>query len=151
MGGPHGPQQLPEWNPLLREAAGEIAVGKRLTFRTFPANGRPMTIRPRVLAAEPGAELRWMARIPGIIGGEHSFTLSPRTAAPAWSERDFRGILVPFSGKSLASSEGSFVHSTKHSRSALRTARGHRPRAVRRMTQCQRMTAAPANDCSAGQ
>lgn len=99
----------PEWNPLLREADGEIAVGKRLTFRAFPAHGRPMTIRPRVLVAEPGAELRWMARIPGIIGGEHSFTLSPADGGThVMQSETFRGILVPFSGKNLASSEASF-------------------------------------------
>jgi hypothetical protein len=99
----------PEWNPLLREAAGEIAVGKRLTFRAFPANGRPMTIRPRVLVAEPGAELRWMARIPGVIGGEHSFTLSPANGGTHVVQSEtFRGILVPISAKNLASSAGSF-------------------------------------------
>jgi hypothetical protein len=40
-----------------------------------------MIIRPRVLVAEPGAELRWMARIPGIIGGEvQLYRGAPRAA-----------------------------------------------------------------------
>jgi hypothetical protein len=50
-----------------------------------------------------------MARIPGVIGGEHSFALSPANGGTRVVQSEtFRGILVPFSGKSLASSEASF-------------------------------------------
>jgi hypothetical protein len=68
----------PQWNPLFREASGQIAAGSRLTLKSVhPANGRLMTVRPKVVAAEPGRELRWVASLPGIMTGEHSFTLSP--------------------------------------------------------------------------
>jgi uncharacterized protein YndB with AHSA1/START domain len=67
-----------EWNPLFREASGEVEVGKRIRLRSaHPANGRMMTIKPKIVAAEPGAELRWVSSLPGIITGEHTFALSP--------------------------------------------------------------------------
>ena len=49
----------PDWNPLFREATGQIAVGSRITLRSVhPANGRMMTVKPKFTAAAPGAELR---------------------------------------------------------------------------------------------
>jgi Polyketide cyclase / dehydrase and lipid transport len=44
--------RYPEWNPLFREASGQVAAGNRLTLRSVhPANGqvthsRPMTPAP---------------------------------------------------------------------------------------------------------
>src|ERR1700676_2168026 len=66
-----------DWNPLFPEAAGEVAVGNRLTLKSVAPDGRVRTVRPMVVAAEHGTELRWRASIPGIIGGEHRFALSP--------------------------------------------------------------------------
>jgi uncharacterized protein YndB with AHSA1/START domain len=80
----------PEWNPLFRSAAGEVAPGKRITLRSVhPANGRAMTVKPKIVAAEPGAELRWTSSLPGIMSGEHSFVLTPEKGGhPARAERD---------------------------------------------------------------
>ena len=52
----------PRWNPLFPEAFGPIAIGSRLTLKTVQPNGRTMTIKPKILAVEPNAELRWRAR-----------------------------------------------------------------------------------------
>ena len=58
--------RYPEWNPLFREASGEVAVGNRITLRSVhPANGRMMTVKPKIVVAEPGVELRWSAGSPG--------------------------------------------------------------------------------------
>jgi hypothetical protein len=102
--------RYPEWNPLLREAAGTIAVGERITVKSVhPANGRMMTIKPKIVAAEPGAELRWAAGLPGIISGEHSFMLSPEDGGTRLVQSEtYRGLLVPFSGRTLAQTEASF-------------------------------------------
>src|ERR1700733_1283335 len=41
--------RYPDWNPLFREASGQVAVGSRITLRSVhPANGRLMTIKPRL-------------------------------------------------------------------------------------------------------
>jgi hypothetical protein len=102
--------RYPEWNPLFPEASGEVAVGKRIRLRSVhPANGRMMTVQPRILAAEPGVELRWAASLPGIISGEHSFVLSPANGGTRLVQSEsLRGLLVPFSGKTITRSEASF-------------------------------------------
>jgi hypothetical protein len=102
--------QYPDWNPLFREATGEIAVGKRLRLRSVhPANGRLMTVKPKIVTAEPGVELRWAASLPGIMSGEHSFRLSAAGGGTTLVQSEaFRGLLVPLSGKILSRSEASF-------------------------------------------
>jgi len=102
--------RYPEWNPLFRSAAGEVAVGKRITLRSVhPANGRMMTVKPRIAVAEPGAELRWTSSLPGIISGEHSFVLSPADGGTRLVQSEtFRGLLVRLSGKTLDRAEASF-------------------------------------------
>jgi len=102
--------RYPEWNPLFREASGKIAVGSRITLRSVhPANGRVMTIKPKIVVAEPGAELRWAAGLPGIIGGEHSFALTPLTGGTRLVQSEsFRGVLAPFSRRTMANTSTSF-------------------------------------------
>jgi hypothetical protein len=102
--------RYPEWNPLFREASGEVTAGKRIRLRSVrPASGRLMTVKPEIVAAEPGVELRWAAGLPGIIGGEHTFALSPADGGTRLVQSEsFRGLLVPFSGKTFARAEASF-------------------------------------------
>ena len=99
-----------EWNPLFVEAAGDIAVGKRITLRSkHPANGRLMTVKPKITAAEPGAELRWASSLPGIISGEHSFILTAVDDGTRLVQSEtFRGMLTHFSGKTFTNAEASF-------------------------------------------
>ncbi len=99
-----------EWNPLFREASGEVQAGLRIRLRTVhPANGRMMTVKPKIIAAEPGRELRWAASLPGIMSGEHSFVLSPADAGTRLVQSEsYRGLLVSFSGKTFAGAEASF-------------------------------------------
>jgi hypothetical protein len=102
--------RYPEWNPLFPEGSGEVAAGKRIRLRSVhPASGRMMTVKPKIVTAEPGAELRWTSSLPGIISGEHSFTLSPAGGGTRLVQSEsFRGLLVPFSGKTFARSDASF-------------------------------------------
>jgi hypothetical protein len=103
--------RYPEWNPLFREAAGEVAIGKRIMLRSaHPANGRMMTVKPKIVAAEPGVELRWASSLPGVMSGEHSFVLSPAGGGTRLVQSEnFRGLLVPLSGKTFANAEASFL------------------------------------------
>jgi hypothetical protein len=99
----------PRWNPLFPEASGQITVGSRLILKTVKPNGRTMTVKPKILAVEPNAELRWSAGLPGVIGGEHSFTLAPVDGGTRLVQSEtFRGLLVPFSGKTLAAAESGY-------------------------------------------
>jgi hypothetical protein len=100
----------PEWNPLFPQASGQIAVGQRLTLATRPTVGRAMTIKPKLLAVQPGAELRWVGGLPGIIGGEHSFTLTAAgNGTRVVQSETFRGLLVPLSGKMLGGLEADYA------------------------------------------
>ena len=99
----------PQWNPLFPKASGNLAAGQRLTLTSRPSVGRGMTIRPKVLAARPGAELRWALSLPGIIGGEHCLTLTPAgTGTHLVQSETFRGLLVRFS-KTIAAAEADYT------------------------------------------
>ena len=102
--------RYPEWNPLFREASGQVAVGNRITLRSVhPANGRLMTVKPTITVADPGVELRWVSSLPGIISGEHRFTLTPADGGTRLEQSEtFRGLLAAFPGKTFTRAEASF-------------------------------------------
>jgi hypothetical protein len=103
--------RYPQWNPLFHEASGQIAVGSRLTLKSVqPANGRLMTVRPKVRAAEPARELRWVASLPGIISGEHSFTLSAADGGTRLVQTEiYRGLLARMSAKTISRAQAMFA------------------------------------------
>jgi hypothetical protein len=87
--------RYPEWNPLFREASGEVAVGNRITLRAVqPANGRLMTVKAKIVAADPGAEFRWTSALPGIMSGEHSFVLTPLDGGTRLAQTEIYGGLL---------------------------------------------------------
>jgi hypothetical protein len=93
------------WNPFITSFTGEVRVGAKLEVRLQPEGGRGMTLRPTVLVAEPGQELRWIGHllVPGVFDGEHRFVIEP--AGPGrvrliQSER-FGGVLVPLVWRKL--------------------------------------------------
>jgi hypothetical protein len=101
----------PEWNPFIPSASGTLAEGARLTLRLAPAGGRAMTFRPTVLAARPGEMLRWIGRLimPGIFDGTHQFALEDLGGRTRLTQSEtFRGLLVPFTGQTIARTETGF-------------------------------------------
>ena len=89
-----------EWNPGMDDVQGEAKAGSRLTIRFTLNGGRTRTMRPTVLVAEPGRELRWLGRIllPWVFDGEHRFEIhetTPGVVTFVQGER-FKGLLVPF-------------------------------------------------------
>ena len=101
----------PRWNPVIRSASGPLAEGATLTLRLVPAQGRAMTFRPKVLAAEPGLLLRWIGRLimPGIFDGTHQFALDDMGGHTRLTQSEtFRGVLVPFTGKTISPTEAGF-------------------------------------------
>jgi hypothetical protein len=99
----------PQWDPLFVRASGEIAAGQSVTLTTVQPGGRTMRVQPVILAAEPGAELRWTAGLKGLIGGEHRFLLTPRGSGTRLEQSEtFSGLLVPLSGRVLRRAQDSF-------------------------------------------
>ena len=96
--------------PAVSRGVREVAVGNLITLRSVhPANGRMMTVKPKIVVAEPGVELRWSAGLPGIIGGEHSFALTPRNGGTLLVQSEsFRGLLAPFSRRTMANTSTGF-------------------------------------------
>jgi len=95
-------RDYPAWNPFIRSIEGEARAGARLRIRIEPPGRSRMTFRPRVLAAEPERELRWLGHllIPGLFDGEHSLRLEAQAPAACilhHTER-FSGLLVPLFG-----------------------------------------------------
>ena len=70
---------LPDWNPMMISALGEIAVGQIINVQLKTEDGKCMTIKPRLLAVHPNKELRWKGHllVPGIFDGEHRFVIEP--------------------------------------------------------------------------
>ncbi len=94
-----------DWNPGMEEVEGQAVVGSRLRIVFKLKGDRTMRMRPTVLAAEPGRELRWIGRLlmPGIFDGEHRFEIhpdGPDRVRFVQGER-FRGLLVPFLRKMI--------------------------------------------------
>lgn len=67
------------WNPLIRSAAGEIRRGGRVRLRIDPPGGRETLLRARIVACQPGRELRWIGRllVPGVFDTVQSLRISP--------------------------------------------------------------------------
>jgi hypothetical protein len=102
-----------QWNPFIINAAGSARVGERFTATFRPAGSRGTRIRPRILRAEPGRELRWKGSVvvPGLFDGEHAFTLTPTADGGTHlrQEENFTGVLVPLFRSTFTATEQSFV------------------------------------------
>ena len=90
--------KLPDWNPFMRSAEGDLTAGGRLKVYLKASKGMGMTFKPTVLKAEPNQELRWVGRIlvPGIMDGEHSFSIQSSEGNPTRfvQSESFTGVLV---------------------------------------------------------
>lgn len=102
----------PQWNPFITHISGEAKTGTKLDVHIQPPGQRGITLHPRVLSAVPGRELRWLGRlvVPGIFDGEHRLLIHERTADAVRfvQEEVFKGVLIPFTGKMLASTKEGF-------------------------------------------
>lgn len=91
---------FPSWNPSFPHGIeGEAKAGTRLRFTGETSGGRSITLKPRVLVAEPARELRWRGSVlvRGLFDGEHRFEiheLDPARVRFVQAER-FSGLLVP--------------------------------------------------------
>lgn len=84
----------PRWHPVFREVRGQLVPGSKLTITsTIPSSGRTMTVRVKVLTAEPGTELRWVSRLLGVTISERRFLLSPADGGTSLVQAEtYRGL-----------------------------------------------------------
>jgi len=102
--------RYPEWNPLIVEASGTLAVGEVLTLRMMPG-GKPQTFTPEVVAVRENAELRWVGalRWSWLFSAEHRFALSAVGEGTRLVQSEvFRGALVPLLRPTIDQAERDF-------------------------------------------
>jgi hypothetical protein len=97
--------QFQQWNPFIRQAAGEVREGARLRVCIKPPGSGDMTFKPTVTRVIPQREFRWLGHllIPGLFDGEHIFEIEPvKGSSVRLVQRErFSGILVPLLWGSL--------------------------------------------------
>jgi hypothetical protein len=93
----------PQWNPVFCEASGQLEVGQRITIKsTQPVTGHVITVKVKILTAEPARELRWVSGQPGFMTGEHSFALSPGSGGTQLVQTEtYRGLFTRFPAKTI--------------------------------------------------
>lgn len=89
-----------EWNPLIREAGGNVVEGGRIDLFICAPGLASRRVRVKLLRVDPGRELRWLGRLfaPNLLDGDHSFELDPvRPGRVRVVQKEtFRGLFVPF-------------------------------------------------------
>lgn len=98
-------ENYPTWNPFIKTIGGKAEKGARIVAYIEPPGAKGMTFKPKVLAATPNKEFRWLGHlfIPGLFDGEHIFELTDNgngTTTLVQRER-FGGILIPLFKKML--------------------------------------------------
>ncbi len=95
----------PQWNPFIRSISGELKVGERLKVRLEPPDSRGITLRPKVLNAEPNRLMRWVGHllVAGLFDGEHSLATEPleENRVRFIQHEVFKGVLVRLLARSL--------------------------------------------------
>jgi hypothetical protein len=87
----------PSWNPFIRELAGQLAVGQRLTVSL---GGGGMVFHPKIVTVLPRQRLQWIGRLwglPGLFTGTHDFEIIPTNHGTLFRQSEaFSGVLLWF-------------------------------------------------------
>ncbi|GAB3925915.1 SRPBCC domain-containing protein [Kribbella albertanoniae] len=98
-------EHYPAWNPFIVASTGDLIVGATITNVLRDTKGAETTFTPKLLAVQPGRELRWIGRIGfgGVFDGEHAFRIEalPNGRSKLIQEEIFRGAAVPFTAGML--------------------------------------------------
>lgn len=103
----------PRWNPMIRQASGDLRPGARLKVRFEPEGNKGHTFRPKLLAVNPNRELRWLGfpRFPKLFDTEHYWIINekPDGTTHLLHGTVIYGLLAPLGGKTLErTSRGAF-------------------------------------------
>lgn len=86
------------WNSFIREASGEVGVGKKLNITLYPSSGSKMSFKPKLLVIDKSRELRWMGHliVNGLFDGEHYWVLTHNASGGTdiVHGESFKGLLV---------------------------------------------------------
>ena len=88
----------PEWNPFVRRLEGELREGSRLSVDLQPNDKKPTTMKPTVVAVQPGRSFTWLGRVglPGVLDGRHTFTVEATVQGSRLVQHErLSGLLTP--------------------------------------------------------
>lgn len=91
-------EAYPDWNPFVRRLVGRLEVGERWEADLQPGAADPRTMRPRLVAVDPGRSFTWLGRVglPGVLDGRHTFTVEPDGEGSRLVQHEvLSGLLVP--------------------------------------------------------
>lgn len=91
-----------EWNPMIREASGDIRQGTRLRVFFNPAGTRGKTFRPKLITVTANRELRWQGQpgVPALLESEHIFIIEHQSGGVRLvHDMIFYGLLIPLARK----------------------------------------------------
>lgn len=92
----------PEWNPFIGKVEGQPVEGAKLRIHITTPAGVNREYSPKVTRVVEGQELRWLGKMPGLLSGEHIFTIEPAGNNVRLVHREvFGGLLTSFFGSSL--------------------------------------------------
>jgi hypothetical protein len=99
-----------QWHPVFLKATGQLTVGNRITITTTqPTTGRTMTVKVKVVTAEPATELQWTSNVLGLSNSKRSFILSPAGGGTQLRQTGtYRGLFTRFPPKTLNRIQVSF-------------------------------------------
>ncbi len=91
-------KSYPSWNPFIRRIEGPLAVDGVITADLHTTVLKPRTVNAKILVVDPGRQLRWEGRLPGLFSGEHYWVLKDRPdgGTDLVQGEVFRGVMVPF-------------------------------------------------------
>jgi hypothetical protein len=95
--------KYPEWNPFIRKIEGQPVEGAKLRIHITTPAGVKREYSPKVTKVVAERELRWLGKMPGLLSGEHIFSIEPVSDSSVYlvHREVFGGLLTPFFGSSL--------------------------------------------------
>ena len=86
------------WYSFMREASGEVGVGKKLNIKVHLSSGSKTSFRPKLLVVDKNRELRWVGHLTvnGLFDGEHYWVLRRKASGgtDVVHGENFKGLLV---------------------------------------------------------
>lgn len=92
----------PQWNPFVRRLDGPLTEGEAIEVdlqADQSAAGSVQTMRPRIVAVDPGRSFTWLGRVglPGVLDGRHTFSVAPTDGGSRLVQHEvLSGVLTPF-------------------------------------------------------
>ena len=95
--------RYPDWNPFIRKIEGRAVEGEKITIHITTPAGANRNYSPKVTKVVAEQELRWLGKIPGLLSGEHIFSIEPASdnSVRLVHREVFIGLLPSFFGSTL--------------------------------------------------